>query len=92
VTTTHSLFQFAQGLSEKTLRSNAIVTCAGSSPRDPAETGIESVGSRTNWGFQGFYFSDYTMDVLVFNYNNSKVMLGKELENFDARELEIAVK
>jgi hypothetical protein len=53
---------------------------------------IETVGSSTNWAFQGFYFSNYTMDVLVFIYNNSKVMLGKELENFDARGLKEAVK
>ena len=53
---------------------------------------IESVGSSTTWGFQGFYFSDYTMDVLAFTYNNSKVTLGKNLENFDAEKLKESIK
>ncbi|WP_158992909.1 hypothetical protein [Mucilaginibacter sp. L196] len=53
---------------------------------------IETVGSSTRWGFQGFYFRDYTMDVLVFSYNNSKIMLGKNLDNFNAQELKDAVK
>jgi len=48
---------------------------------------IQTVRSNTNWGFQGFYFSDYTTDVLVFTYKNSKVMLGKNLENFNAMGL-----
>ena len=53
---------------------------------------VETVGSSTSWGFQGFYFSDYTMDVLVFTYNNGKVMLGKNLENFDAQGVKDAVR
>jgi len=32
------------------------------------------------------------MDVLVFTYNNGKVMLGKNLENFDAQGVKDAVR
>ena len=53
---------------------------------------IATIESNSNWGFKGFYFSDYTMDVLIFTYDNIEITLGKNLENFNAHELMEAIK